>query len=289
MAFQNILQNQVYEFNKSYHAVCKRCPSESISEKQRLALRAMLLRRCNPEEMAITLLNPFKAADKWQYLVEVLATTEEVTNGINRYYVKDESLFDFFKQTDVRKKEVDTLIKSLDEIESSISNYDEFEQYLGKRVWGVLGQKESYTIVYMKLRNSKHTITVLANNMNYTLCVDDFDPKVNPGDEWVFNLVCNFLFYIQAFPECVIDGVPNGVKRNPSAKSISISDKIVAHKTVEHGFVRPHFRSGYFRHMDSDWYVNCKGQVRFIASTMVKGRAKTVISRGEINESKSFS
>lgn len=287
MAYQNILQKQTAEFNKIYHEICKRSPSESISEKKRLTLRTMLLRRCSPQDMFLTLQNPFENANKWQYLVEIIATTKEVINGINRFYVKDESLFDFFKQTDVRKKEVDTLIESLDEIESSISNYDEFEQYLGKRVWGVLGQKESYTIVYMKLRNSKHTITVLANNMNYTLCVDDFEPKANPDDEWVFNLVCNFLFYIKAFPECVIDGVPNGVKRNPSAKSISMSDKIVAHKTVEHGFVRPHFRSGYFRHMNSDWYKNCKGQVRFIASTMVKGRAKTVISRGVENESQS--
>ena len=88
----------------------------------------------------------------------------------------------------------------------------------------------------------------------------------------------NFLFYITAFPDCVVDGVPNGVKRNPNSKVLSTSDKIISHKTVEHGFVRPHFRSGYFRHFNSDWYKNCKGQVRFIASTMVRGKAKTVIN-----------
>ena len=91
----------------------------------------------------------------------------------------------------------------------------------------------------------------------------------------------NFLFYINTFPECVINGVPNGVKRNPKAKVISTSDKIISHTTVEHGFIRPHFRSGYFRHFHSD-YINCKGQIRFIEATMVKGKAKTVVERENI-------
>lgn len=75
------------------------------------------------------------------------------------------------------------------------------------------------------------------------------------------------------------DGVPSGIKLNPKAKVISTSDKVVSHTTVEHGFVRPHFRNGYFRHFNSDYFVNCKGQVRFIAATMVKGKAKTVINK----------
>jgi DNA-directed RNA polymerase subunit beta' len=108
--------------------------------------------------------------------------------------------------------------------------------------------------------------------------VEEFDDVESPNAN-IYNLGMNFLFYINAFPDCIIDGVPNGVKRNPKGKVISTSDKIVSHTTVEHGFVRPHFRSGYFRHLNSDWYVNCKGKVQFIASTMVKGKAKTVIER----------
>ena len=114
--------------------------------------------------------------------------------------------------------------------------------------------------------------------MNYTFCAEEFDRKKS-DKPWVFNMAMNFLFYINAFPECVIDGVPAGVKRNPAAKSIAVSDKVVSHTDVEHGFVRPHFRSGYFRHLNSDYFVNCKGQVRFIESTMVKGRAKTVLNK----------
>lgn len=280
MAFKNILEKEIAEYNLIYKKVCKRCPSDSIKEKQRTSVSVMLYARCPRKEMILqTLMNPFENSSTWQHMVEIIAVTEEIKNGVNRFYVKDESLFDFFKETEVRPKEIQSLIKSLETIEDKIDSYDAFEMSLGQRIWGVIGQSFACTIVYTMLR-SKHMITVLTDEMNYTMVVDEFDPKSDPKNQWVFNLAINFLFYINAFPECVVDGVPNGVKRNPTAKSISMSDKIISHKTVEHGFVRPHFRSGYFRHMNSDWYVNCKGQVRFIASTMVKGRARTVISRG---------
>ena len=281
MAYKNILENEMAEFNKLYKLVCKRCPSESIVEKQKMTLSGMLLMRCpHKEDITRTMMNPFENSKTWQRMVEIIAVTEEVKNGVNRFYIKDESLFDFFKETEVRPKELQSLIKSLEAIEDNIDSYDAFEMSLGKRIWGVIGQTFAFTIVYTMLKN-KHTLTILTKEMNYTMCIDEFDPKADPKNKWIFNLAINFLFYINAFPDCVVDGVPNGVKRNPTAKSISMSDKIVSHRTVEHGFVRPHFRSGYFRHMNSDWYVNCKGQVRFIASTMVKGRAKTVISQGE--------
>ena len=281
--FKNILENEMAEFNKGYKIVCKQCPAMSIAEKQRLALSGMLLLRCpHKDDIILTLANPFTRSSTWQHMVEIIATTEEVKNGINRFYVKDESLFDFFKETEVRPKELQSLITNLESIDENVDSYDVFEMNMGKRIWGVIGQKFSFTIVYAMLR-SKHTLTILTEEMNYTMVVDEFDPKADPNNSWIFNMAVNFLFYINAFPECVIDGVPNGVKRNPTAKSISMSDKIVSHRTVEHGFVRPHFRSGYFRHMNSDWYKNCKGQVRFIASTMVKGRAKTVVTRGEEN------
>ena len=277
--YKNILENETAEFNKCYKVVRKKFPADSIEEKQRKTLKGMLLMRCsNKEDIYLTFMNPFANVKTWQHMVEILALTEEVKNGINRFYVKDESLFDFFKETEVKPKEIQSLVSNLEKIEDKIDSYDTFEMNLGQRMWGVIGQSFAFTIVYTMLKN-KHTLTILTDKMNYTLCIDEFDPKKDPKNSWMFNLAVNFLFYINAFPECVIDGVPNGVKRNPTAKCISVSDKIVSHTTVEHGFVRPHFRSGYFRHMNSDWYKNCKGQVRFIASTIVKGRAKTVISK----------
>ena len=262
--YKNILKNQIEQYNHYYKKVCKMFPSVSIKDKKALTIKAMSTdRHLDPAEALLIRKNPFQNSLKYQYFVEMFATSIETDNGIDRYYIKDESLFEFFKNTEIKPKEVQSILDS-----------DVLE-----KPYGVIGQNMAFVLIcldFPKGQTVSHAISVLTDDMNYTFCLEDCDDTEN---RWVFNMAMNFLFYINAFPECVIDGVPNGVKRSPKAKSISLSEKIVSHTTVEHGFVRPHFRSGYFRHLNSDYFVNCKGQVRFIASTMVKGKAKTVISK----------
>ena len=266
--YKNIISKPIAQYNAFYKTICKAYPSWSIRDKQSAALQALVRERgLDLAKIMQVRQDPFSYSAEYQYFIESFAVSIEIQQGINRYYIRDESLFDFFKNTEIRQKEVEAILDS-DVLDNP---------------FGVIGQSLAFTLICLTTeRNDKvlHIITVLTDDMNYTFCVEEFNKKVN-GDSWAYNMAMNFLFYIRAFPECVIDGVPNGVKRNPRSKVISTSDKIVSHTTVEHGFVRPHFRSGYFRHLNSDYFVNCKGQVRFIASTMVKGKAKTVISRGE--------
>lgn len=260
--YKNILNLQSAEYNSLYKLICKQKPSMSLKDKSSLALKYMLKNRnLNVFDLFTIFGKPF--TKEYQYAMELVAMSTELELGINRYYLKDDSLFDFFKNTEIRKKEVQSILDTLDNGENCT-------------FWGVLGKEFSFTLGYTKTRENKHIISIFTDTMNYTFCMEEFDDDVNKE---IFNLGMNFLFYINAFPECVIEGVPNGVKRNPKAKMISTSDKIISHTTVEHGFIRPHFRSGYFRHFNSDYYVNCKGQVRFIEATMVKGKAKTVIER----------
>ena len=259
--YKNILNIQMNQFNQLYKSMHKNHPSWSIEKKRSASLQEMLDVRGvgNAFTMLNVCANPF--VKEYQYVFEVAAVSEEISNGIDRYYVKDDSLFDFFRMTEVRQKEIISILETLDCEENGM-------------MWGVLGQSYSCVILYTKTPNGLHIITIFDDTLNQTFCVEECKDKNN-----AYNFALNFLFYIKAFPECVLDGVPNGVKRNTKAKSISISDKIVSHSTVERGFVRPHFRSGYFRHFNSDYFVNCKGQVRFIASTMVKGKAYTVINK----------
>lgn len=261
MSYKNILNIQMNQYNDIYKQVCKYYPSRSLSDKRGLTLNYMCQARGLEEFSLIWLSAMSPTSAKYQYVYEVVAVLTDLEYGIDRYYLKDDSLFDFFRTTEVRQKEVQNILDTLETHENGT-------------FWGVIGQNYSCTILYTKMPNGKHFITVFDDGMNTTFCVEECNEKAAP-----YNLALNFLFYINAFPECVVDGVPNGVKRNPKAKSISLSDKVVSHRTVEHGFIRPHFRSGYFRHLNSDWYVNCKGQVRFIESTMVKGRAKTVLNK----------
>lgn len=263
--YKNILSVQMAEYNKIYKAICRLYPSKSITEKQDMTFQKMLKMRgfSESEQVFGCMIKPFDNCQAFQYLVEVALVRAEVQQGITRFYIKDESLFDFFKNTELKQKEV------LSALEGKKEN-----------VFGIIGSSFSCTIQFTRGIDKRTYFTMLTDNMNYSFCAEEYESNKNEN-RWVFNLAMNFMFYINAFPECVLDGVPQGVKRNPNAKSISVSEKIVSHTTVEHGFVRPHFRIGYFRHLNSDYFVNCKGQVRFIASTMVKGKAKTVISREE--------
>ena len=271
--YKNILNNVIAEFNANYKRVFKEYPSLSVMDKRRKALARMVAARgFNKDSFVIDEnTNPFTDSKSYQYKLEVYMTWVDICKGIERFYIKDERLFDFLKETKIKKKEVNAILDSglLDSL-SPNAFYS----------FGILGKEQSYAIACAKCFN-KHVISVLTDEMNYTFCEDDFDYSKN-RDVHIFNLIMNFLFYINAFPECVIDGVPSGIKQNKTSKTISLSDKVISHTTCERGFVRPHFRSGYFRHLNSDYFVNCKGQVRFIASTMVKGKAKTVISNETI-------
>ena len=275
MQYKNILELQTKEFNALYKETNKQCPFLSVEDKRKHSYVQMLKNRgLSIKDFENASWNITQDSRKFQYEIEAAAMYNELfCGGLTRYYIKDETLFDFFKETEVRPKEVEAILKS--DLFRKEQNYF----FIG----GVLGKEQAYTLVVQDAEinpvGKVHIVTVLTNEMNYSYCIEMFDRKANGGESWVFNLAMNFLFYITAFPDCVVDGVPNGVKKDAKAKVLSTSTKIVSHTTVEHGFVRPHFRSGYFRHFNSDWYKNCKGQVRFIASTMVKGKAKTVISR----------
>ena len=262
--YMNILESQTEEFNKMYKQICKEKPHLSIKDKQTSALALMMKNRNLNISNLFNIMN-VSFNREFQYTMEVVAMSVDVYKGITRYYLKDDSLFDFFKNTEVRQKDKQSIIDFLDNQENC-------------SFYGVLGKTFTFLLGYLKDNEGRHMISIFTKGMNYTFCVEEFDDVESPNAN-IYNLGMNFLFYINAFPDCIIDGVPNGVKRNPKGKVISTSDKIVSHTTVEHGFVRPHFRCGYFRHFNSDYFVNCKGQIRFIESTMVKGKAKTVINK----------
>lgn len=96
----------------------------------------------------------------------------------------------------------------------------------------------------------------------------------------IFRLAINTIAYMEAFPECVIDGVPNYIKDPDATNSyvIKTADKIIESQNItENGKMKsPHFRRGYFKRLSSDFYKNKKGQIVFVSETMVNGKAKTI-------------
>lgn len=96
----------------------------------------------------------------------------------------------------------------------------------------------------------------------------------------MFRLALNTIAYMNCFPDCVTDGVPKdlfekSVGKTDRSITVNLSDKI---KDVESSPTSkiPHFRKGHFRVFQSDYFANKKGQIIFVAETMVKGKAKIV-------------
>lgn len=100
-----------------------------------------------------------------------------------------------------------------------------------------------------------------------------------------FNLAVNTIVYMNTFPECVVDGVPNQVKDEYS-KKITIAEKIL--ENIENHdskkMMTPHFRRGYFKRLTSDFYTRKKGQCVFVRETMVNGKAKTVYTADNLEK-----
>jgi len=274
--YKNILNLQWNEYNGLIKRANKNFPSYSKEKKSNLALAAMMKHRM-PDDSEFAEIDAPRFTENvklFQYRAELLCLNADLQGRITRYYIKDNELLQWLKDTEVKEKEVKSLLDELNEMSKDGGTAG---------FWGVLGQKESFCIHYMWKDAETHIISVLTDEMNYTFIVEQLNREKTPY-LGVFNLAMNFLLYIEAFPECLIDGVPPSVKKNSNAKVVNVSNKIISETTDERGFVKPHFRSGYFRHFRSDYFVNCKGSVKFIASTMVKGRAKTVLTAQEVKE-----
>lgn len=116
---------------------------------------------------------------------------------------------------------------------------------------------------------------------------DKFYTETNKKDDELsltilkmFRLALNTIAYMNCFPNCVTEGVPKDLFEKNISKTnrnitIRIADKI---KDIESSPTSkiPHFRKGHFRVLQSDYFANKKGEIIFIAETMVKGKAKTV-------------
>jgi hypothetical protein len=104
----------------------------------------------------------------------------------------------------------------------------------------------------------------------------------------MFRLAINTIAYMKCFPECVAEGVPkvtleNDEKRSARNVVFSLSDKITDTDQTQVSKI-PHFRKGFFRLLQSDYYTHKKGQLVFVTETMVKGKAKTISTSERIEE-----
>jgi hypothetical protein len=92
-----------------------------------------------------------------------------------------------------------------------------------------------------------------------------------------FRIAINTLYYMNAFPDYVSDGVPKRAIIDEECftkKRITLSPNKEFFEKLEKS---PHLRRGHFRTFTSDYYKNMKGKTIWIEPVFVKGKAVTVI------------
>lgn len=105
-----------------------------------------------------------------------------------------------------------------------------------------------------------------------------------------FKFAVNLLAYMECFPECVRNGVPDtnnssSYRYKERSVQIGVSNKIT--ETVK-GAMRPHFRKGYFKRLSSEFYTKKRGQIIFVSETMVNAKSKTVEMSDDENKVQNF-
>ena len=93
-----------------------------------------------------------------------------------------------------------------------------------------------------------------------------------------YRVIMNLIFYMNAYPENVINGVPQKAVLDENLK---ISDrKITISKNTElfENYEKsPHLRRGHWRTFTSDYFTNKQGETIWIDPIYIKGEAYTVI------------
>jgi hypothetical protein len=229
------------------------------------------------------------------YMVSLLT---DVDTNVDNYYINSEELLSFLKNTKIKKEIIPRIITLSDEISIHNQKYEKYFNMDAEITPGntmFLHKKKDYVgCVHAKNINRSfyfmiQSIAGLNSVAIYALNGDGISYRCNMQKESVLQMnqqeneiiriVLNMLFYMDAFPDKILDSPPDECvdKLNcNNSKTITMSDEIRDY-LHENRDVSPHLRRGHFRYLASDFYKNKKGQTIFVKSSFVKGQAKTII------------
>lgn len=261
--YKNILKEQKELFQKFYNTVAN--PNFTRYENIQLTINSLAKNISEYSESEFSR----EAALSSIWLKVII---DDMNGEITHFFIKDNSLVEFLKNTEVK----DTSI-----VEKFIKEHSSPLKSTNERYYTLAVHSETEGLAFTYLQNNERTIVVVFDN-DYTYDFKLGATKLTP----LCKMAINFIYYLKAFPEKILDGVPADMVKNDKKKftssnchSVGIADEIVEKSEVINGhLVSPHFRSGFFRHYTDDRYINMKGKVQFIAATMVKGKAKTVVA-----------
>ena len=217
----------------------------------------------------------------------------------------------FLKTNDLKTFLINTQIKDYNNFIQFITDNGEYKDFsnasTGKKLLAadfkiclhVPNETSGYSYCLSVDENQKTRIILLHNGLVITMDKEKEKPFPfeNPKtveefeDYESWKLIINLIYYMNAFPECVFEGIPKGFRLENGFKNkkiqLFLSDKIIEKtiKSTDGREIVPHFRVGHFRYLKSDYFTKKRGQVIFIDTCFVKGKnAKTIIEKGDSYE-----
>lgn len=214
------------------------------------------------------------------------------------YYIESKDIADFFTTTKI-KKESEKNIKDIIRKKSILledKNY-KMDSFSGFIFTKTLQRTISFNIITQLKNNEEHSQILISDGDTFRVCdLDSILLKQKVFQENTFvsvseseddshikctyiRLLLNMLFYMEAFPNKILNTPPNEVsdKLNKHNSKTIETHKTIASYLKENQDISPHLRRGHFRYLSDDRYINKKGQFVFVNPSFVKGQAKTII------------
>lgn len=216
----------------------------------------------------------------------------------------------FLKTKELKTFLTNTQIKDYDNFINFISDKGNFKDFTNASTKEILlgaeykicihvpNEESGYSYLLSVDENQKIRMIILHNGLVITMDKEKDKPfpfetpkTVEESEDYEsWKLIINLIYYMNAFPECVFDGIPKGVRLENGFKNKKIqkstSEKIISKtiKSTDGREIVPHFRVGHFRYLKSEYFTKKRGQVIFIDTCFVKGKnVKTVIKEGDFN------
>lgn len=219
-----------------------------------------------------------------------------LTGGAIHFFIESKKLFDFLSEQEV--KEVDASIDFCEKfVEKPYTQIADIYDTINGEV-KLIKQNSEYKnvciVIHHKYINRPSFVYLIKwfersgeNELGsfyvedeegpFRLYTNDIEERKNP----LAKLFYNTLFYIEAFPDCIVDGTIEEKHAFDKFYKAKNRMKIATHESlISHDSITPHFRKGYFKRLSSKFYKNKRGQVVFVHSTFVKGKAVTVMDDG---------
>ena len=158
-------------------------------------------------------------------------------------------------------------------------------------------EKEDKGYAFQLTYNQNNEMSLLwAQGINQGLCsAENYKANLSGKGEhaeffaYTFRLAINTIAYMNAFPECVKEGVPT-TEEETISYILDTSEKFYepVKNPDPNRMVTPHPRKGYFKYLQSDFYKEKRGHIVWVSETYVNGKAQTVVKSKDEKKLKSF-